>query len=157
MAGTDPILEQMRAEDKLITHSYHCIEHGIFKADVSKTFGDCFEQPCPKCRRVCEFYRPPVEKGLPFIWGDIRPSRAYWSDDKGIMVTRKQDLRDWYKQTGNIPLSDKDIENAVDAVQVADRQGAEELKWYDRECEKEAAAIRKQGGNVDSDDTDWEP
>jgi len=113
---------------------FECDLHGVFDVEISADDwerGLVFKRPCPRCKVNCPRHRVPVVPGAPAIWGDIRPSRAYYSHDKGRMITRKRDLRDFYKETGTYPMSDRDIADAVDNVQVAHREAEADLKWYD--------------------------
>lgn len=142
-----------------ISRSYACPQHGLFCAWNSDwlTPEEISRKPCPKCGQSCgRLVVQPRRYGIaPAVHGDVR--RPYYSQDKGRWITSKKDLREFHQQTGTVPLSDRDIKDALDAVSAADRQGTEELKWYDRELEKDSARARVAGGVVDDDDVDWQP
>lgn len=111
---------------------YACPDHGVFEATIDWGSSDVFDHPCPQCGRGCELdhYRP-EGGGPPAVHDDVR--RPYYNPEKDLWVTRKQDLRDYHERTGTIPLSDRDLTNAVDAVAVRDHEAKDAMKRFDRE------------------------
>ena len=123
---------------------YTCPEHGVFEATIDwESPDDLFDQPCPQCGRRCELDRYVAPDSPPAVHDDVR--RPYYNPQKGMWVTCKQDLRDYHQRTDTVPLSDRDLENAVDEVAVEDREGREDQKWYDREVEAGRGPVLSSG------------
>ena len=134
------------------TIDYECVQHGVFYVEYDPLTGDPFcGATCPACGIPCK--RPDLKKTLeklrPIRWrfpttGMRRPiRRPWWSYDKGRMFSSYRELDNWYREHDAYPMTDKDIENAVDQVQVAKHDAL-----------REEASVKKMAasGQIMSDD-----